>query len=112
MRFRNHGIPTRRITATAIKRGTVVNDWSWRLVNVWMRLRTKLSSAAAMRTGADKIIASFISWRKSSATISGVIVAPPSKALEQRCGKQIPPIHHHKQQDLQGRRHHHRRQLK
>src|SRR5580658_9026306 len=103
-------MPTSMITAMAPRRGTEVSDCSCRLVRVCTRLRRKLSSAAAISSGAARMMASFISWRSISATISGVI-AFLSKTLQQRTGEQIPAIYHDKKQNLQRRKNHHRRQL-
>src|SRR5579862_3853329 len=97
--------------ATIPSRGTVVRDCSWRLVKVCKRVRANPRTTAATRTGAVRMIASFISWRSSSATRSGVKCVP-LKALQQRVSEQIPTIDHDEQQDLQGRRNNHWRQLK
>src|ERR1039458_4845186 len=110
MRSRNQGIPASRISAIAASRGTVVSDWSCRLVKVCTRLSTKLKAAAAISSGAERTMASRTSWRISSATRSGVIDVL-SKTLQERVGQQIPSVHHHKKQNLQRRRHHYRRQL-
>src|SRR5580700_4928174 len=111
MRPRNHGMPTSRIRATAARRGTEVRDCSWRLVRVCSKLSTKLSAAAATSNGAARIIASFISWRSSSATMSGVMRIS-SKALQERVGQQVPTVDHDEEQNLERRGDHNRGQLK
>ena len=60
MPFKNHGMPTSRITATMSRRGTVVSDCSCRQVRVCTRLSTKLSRAADTSTGAARIMPSYI----------------------------------------------------
>src|SRR4051794_4662554 len=114
MRPKNHGIPTRRIKATAMSRGTAVSDWSCRLVKVCTRLSKKLSNAAATSRGAATSIDSLINCRSSSATMSGFMFIPMNllKALQQRTCQQVPSIDHHKKQDFQGSGNHYRGQLK